>query len=222
MMHRWNQHCAQAKSSKGDRWHFTNAIKKYGKDAFSHEVLAMSWDLEGANETEETMIEQEGTRNLEKGFNISKGGGTNVPNNTTESRDRRSMATKLKWTNPEFRSKVIASLTGRKFCSNHLKKMNDVLRKNAINGIFSGTGKIWSQEEKLKSSIREKEICWKHSIEAKKKISIAVKSRSRKENCKYGHSLNDAIIRRKRRECRTCKKLSDQRYRHRVSRISID
>jgi hypothetical protein len=74
MLHRWNQHCAQAKSSKGGRWHFPNAIRKYGKDAFSHEVLEICHDLEVANLAEECWIEFYDTRNPEKGFNLAKGG----------------------------------------------------------------------------------------------------------------------------------------------------
>ena len=36
---RWNQHCSQAKSSKDGRWHFPNAIRKYGKEAFTMKSL---------------------------------------------------------------------------------------------------------------------------------------------------------------------------------------
>jgi len=74
MMHRWNQHCAQAKSSKGGRWHFPNAIRKYGPQAFSHEVLEVCNDLEVANLAEECWIELFDTRNPGKGFNLAKGG----------------------------------------------------------------------------------------------------------------------------------------------------
>lgn len=95
MMHRWNQHCAQAKRSRGGRWHFPNAIRKYGKDAFSHEVLAMSWTLEGANATEEWLIDFYGTRNPEKGFNLAKGG-QHVPHPIRRN----------PWNRPGFREKI--------------------------------------------------------------------------------------------------------------------
>ena len=52
MMQRWKSHVYAAMNSKDGRWHFPNAIRKYGSKSFSHQVLAMSWDLEGANETE--------------------------------------------------------------------------------------------------------------------------------------------------------------------------
>jgi hypothetical protein len=99
MMHRWNQHCSQAKNLKNERRsHFAHAIRFYGKDAFSHEILAQAWDLEGANETEEALILQEDTRNPLKGFNLAKGGGSK-PNLIKKPMDR-----------PEFRAKALANL----------------------------------------------------------------------------------------------------------------
>lgn len=95
MMHRWNQHCAQAKRSRGGRWHFPNAIRKYGRNAFSHEVLAMSWTLEGANATEEWLIDFYGTRNPERGFNLAKGG-QHIPHPIRRN----------PWNRPGFREKI--------------------------------------------------------------------------------------------------------------------
>lgn len=71
--HRWNQHCSQAKKSAG-RSHFANAILKHGKDAFSHEILATCDSLEAANAAEERLIEELGTRDPARGFNLMKGG----------------------------------------------------------------------------------------------------------------------------------------------------
>lgn len=74
-MHRWNQHCAQAQKSKGSRrWHFPNAIRKYGKDAFSHKVLGVFSKLKLANAAERYWIEYLNTRNPQKGFNLAPGG----------------------------------------------------------------------------------------------------------------------------------------------------
>ena len=74
MEKRWKNHIFAAKNSKNGRWHFPNAIRKYGPEAFSHEVLCQSWTLEFANATEERLITQYDTRNPERGFNLAKGG----------------------------------------------------------------------------------------------------------------------------------------------------
>jgi len=97
MLHRWNQHCAQAKSSKDGRWHFPNAIRKYGKGAFSHEILEVCHDLDVANLAEECWIELLDTRDPLKGFNLAKGGAHGVPSGPR----------KNPWDDPEFRLKAI-------------------------------------------------------------------------------------------------------------------
>jgi len=99
MLQRWNEHVynAQSKRGKGCR-HFWNAIRKYGKDAFLHEILAMSWDLEGANATERIIVEQWDTRNPEFGFNLALGG-SHIPH-----------PVKNPWDCPEFREKGLTNL----------------------------------------------------------------------------------------------------------------
>src|SRR5271155_3226832 len=95
MERRWQKHVyAALRFSKGGRWHFPNAIRKYGKDVFSHEVLAQSWTVEGANVTEEELILQYGTRNPGLGFNLAKGG-AHIPHPIR----------KNPWDNPEYRAK---------------------------------------------------------------------------------------------------------------------
>ena len=92
---RWKNHMSAAKSSKGGRWHFPNAIRKYGKDAFSHEVLEISGTLEEANSAEEKWIAHFDSRNPKKGFNLEKGGG-HTPH-----------PTKNPWDRPEYRAKCL-------------------------------------------------------------------------------------------------------------------
>jgi hypothetical protein len=76
MMHRWNRHVFDA-VKRGLTTHFANAIRKYGKDAFSHEALAQSQTLEGANETEQWLIDHYSARDPRFGFNLTKGGDGN-------------------------------------------------------------------------------------------------------------------------------------------------
>jgi len=104
MMARWNDHVYKSKSAKGGRWHFPNAIRKYGKDAFSHEVLEVCYDLDVANLAEECWIELLDTRNPERGFNLAKGG-KHAPHPIRRN----------PWDDPEYRAK----------CSENSKKLWD-------------------------------------------------------------------------------------------------
>jgi len=87
MERRWAQHIVQSRATKNGRWHFPNAIRKYGKEAFSHEVLEVCHDLEMANLAEERWIELLDTRNPERGFNLAKGG-SHTPHPITNPWDR--------------------------------------------------------------------------------------------------------------------------------------
>lgn len=99
MMARWNQHVNNAakKVGKGCR-HFWNAIRAYGKNAFSHEVLEVCTDLDVANVAEECWIEFYDTTNSAKGFNLMRGGG-HTPH-----------PIKNPWERPEYRARVMAKL----------------------------------------------------------------------------------------------------------------
>jgi len=112
MMHRWNQHCAQSKTSKDGRWHFPNAVRKYGKDAFSHEVLEICHDLDVANLAEECWIELLETRNPEKGFNLAKGGAHGEWSDTKTTREKLSEATKKSMT-PDRRAYLSSIRAGQ-------------------------------------------------------------------------------------------------------------
>lgn len=99
ILQRWNDHCYAAKSSKNGRWHFPNAIRLYGKDAFDHEVLEVCNTLEEANIAEVKWIDFYNTRDPKSGFNLSKGG-DHVPHPIR----------KNPWDDPEFRIKMIAAI----------------------------------------------------------------------------------------------------------------
>lgn len=95
MMQRWNQHVLNANSRpKGRRSHLWGAIRKYGPQAFSHEVLEVCETLESANEAEAKWIDHFDSRNPEKGFNLMKGG-KHIPH-----------PKKNPWDRPEFRRKM--------------------------------------------------------------------------------------------------------------------
>lgn len=99
MLARWNDHIYKAKSSKGGRWHFPNAIRRYGKDAFDHEVLQICSSLEEANAAEQYWIWVYDTRNPLRGFNLAEGG-KHIPHPIR----------KNPWDDPEYRKKASAML----------------------------------------------------------------------------------------------------------------
>lgn len=76
MLKRWNRHVyAALQAKKGKRpSHFCNAIRMYGKEAFSHEVLEVCHSLDVANIAEECWIEFYDTQNSQNGFNLMRGG----------------------------------------------------------------------------------------------------------------------------------------------------
>jgi hypothetical protein len=99
MMFRWNQHLSNAmhKHGKGCA-HFWNAIRKYGKEAFAHEILETCTSLKDANTAEQKWIDFHDTRNPEKGFNLARGG-EHVPHPFNNP-----------WNRPEYRAKQAARI----------------------------------------------------------------------------------------------------------------
>lgn len=115
---RWNRHVYSAKRGKGSPGfsHFANAIRKYGKDAFSHEVLEVCHSLEEANGREQYWIDLYDTRNPLRGFNLAPGGAhvphsTRNPWNRPEYRERVSASIKARWKDPKIRAQNIAAST---------------------------------------------------------------------------------------------------------------
>lgn len=194
MLKRWNQHVSKSKSSKGGRWHFPNAISKYGPEAFEHRVLEVCETLELANERENYWIRFYDTRNPEKGFNLAEGGKHEPhpirknPWNDPEYRAKQSLRSldylhnqatyeKMKATvsTPEFKAKQ--SALSREIHSRpevkaklsaaargHVKTAETRAKMSA-----SMTGRVTSQETRAK--IGAKSACRKHSAESKAKMS---------------------------------------------------
>ena len=115
---RWDQHVCQAKSLKCGRSHLANAVRKYGKNAFSHEILEVCQSLEVANLAEECWIELLETRDPLKGFNLAKGGAHG------EIKFRRNP-----WDDPEFRKKGIAAAKAR--WANPVSRANNLAASKA-------------------------------------------------------------------------------------------
>ena len=113
MMWRWNRHVYAANKQTRGWSHFANAIRLYGKDAFSHEVLESCDSLEEANAAEIKWIEHFRTRDPEYGFNLAKGGAhtphpISNPWDRPEYRTKSCEASRAKWEDPDFRAKLEA------------------------------------------------------------------------------------------------------------------
>ena len=124
-LRRWEDHVRSAKRNQHGWSHFLNAIRKYGPEAFTHEVLEVCETLDQANAAEVKWIEHHKTRESEFGFNISKGGQYCYP-----------------WDRPDYRAKQIAYKTGQVFTPERLLHMSE-----------SHKGKVATEDSKTKVSI---------------------------------------------------------------------
>jgi group I intron endonuclease len=71
--HRWWEHCNSAKN--GSDFFIHQAIRKYGEESFSFQVIAQTKTPEDLKDLEIILIEQHGTHmSLQKGYNKTTGG----------------------------------------------------------------------------------------------------------------------------------------------------
>ncbi len=172
MMKRWNQHLANAKAKQGKGCaHFWAAIRKYGKDAFSHEVLEVCGSLEEANAAEQKWIEHFKTRDPEFGFNLAKGG------------DHTPHPFKNPWDRPEYRARmgpVTEKLIAAGTSPETLAKMTATHRSPEFRAKRSAISKKFQSDPDYR--VRQSVIAQKtHSDpEVKAKLSAAGRGRQAK------------------------------------------
>lgn len=87
MQRRWISHLAEAK--RGARGRFANALRKYGRAAFSHDVLEELDTRREANEAEQWWIAHFGSTDKALGYNIEAGGDAKNQHPETKSKLRR-------------------------------------------------------------------------------------------------------------------------------------
>jgi len=193
---RWREHCIRAES------HFSNAIRKYGEDAFEHYEFAQKYDtIEDANRAEEFAIEFWCTKDPEFGFNIMNGG-FHIPHSVKKNhwddpsyRAAASARSKEINSRPITKMKISAALTGRKMDQGHKDKISvfqkqyneDPVIRNKRSLIsrkawsspgfrekqsLSHMGKVTSPETRRKLS----EVCKSSLPEIRAKISASSKS----------------------------------------------
>jgi len=143
-----------------------HAINKYGKDAFTINVIAQSWSRNNLLELEQIIIKQEGTL-VPKGYNLNSGGmaGTKP---SEETRSLMSKASKGKSKSEEHKKRISKAHIGKKkgpFSEEAKRHMSEALK-----------GKRRSEETKVKISIAQKKRP-PRSEETRAKMSMAKKGK---------------------------------------------
>ena len=134
---RWHKDGSGYKSND----HFTNAIRKYGWDAFTHIIVVSGLTLEEANLAESLFIEYFDTMNPVKGYN-KKGGGSNGFM-SEESKQRISKANKGLKRSDEF-------------CKNLSERMKGHDVSCEVRSILSKKCSGWHHTEERRRKISEK------------------------------------------------------------------
>jgi hypothetical protein len=108
MLERWRGHL-RAATGKRAAGVFAKAIKEYGADAFTHEVIEACATLHQANAAEERWIRELDTRNPARGFNMHSRLRSHVPQTRDAVRARMSAAAKARWADPTRRAAILAA-----------------------------------------------------------------------------------------------------------------
>lgn len=164
---RWHDHCSPSSNCV----YLRNAIEKYGKESFSIEVVASSWDIESLKELEMLIIKQENTL-VPNGYNLINTGCGNGEV-SEETRQKISESHKGKTMSEEARRKLSEALTGKPKSEEHCQSMSRtrIGRPSKMKGKkFSNEarqnmggqnkGKTASEETKQKMSAVRKGVKW--------------------------------------------------------------
>ncbi len=187
---RWKNHCFAAKTSKNGRWHFPNAIRMYGPEAFNHEVLEVCSTLEEANAAEIKWIVHHDTRNPEKGFNLAPGG-NHAPHPVSNSY----------WLQPGFKEAHIAKTTAALNTPQSKAK-----RRAASRALWSDSEYVAKQSEALREARLDPETRQRASAaqrgktlpdEQRAKISASSRSADPDVRAKISEAVNDPAVRSK-------------------------
>lgn len=185
MMQRWNQHLSKAKKMGDKRSHFWAAIRQYGKDAFSHEVLEVCHDLELANAAEQKWIDHFKTRDPAFGFNLTPGGAHTPhpiknPWDRPEFRDIISKRSRDMWQDPEFRARNLPALQAMSADPEMRKRWSESTSRQ-----FSSPESRQKMSETVKALHQVPEIAEKFRSGFRKTDA----ERAAKTHCKHGHEF---------------------------------
>ena len=119
--------CRTHQSLKGGCTAFFSAIKKYGWDSFSHDIIMEGLSFEDANELEAFLIAEAGTI-APGGYNLRSGGDSS--RHSAASRAKIGKANKGHVHSPEARAKMSKSGKGRIFSAEHRARIGMAQRGN--------------------------------------------------------------------------------------------
>jgi group I intron endonuclease len=181
MRARWNQHAASRERTK-----LTQAIRKYGRDAFIMSHIASARSYEDLLETEKMLILQFDSRR--SGLNLTDGGeGFLGARHSAEMRAAWSTQRKALWNDPEYRAKIRAA---------QIAAWRDK-----------------PDEERIKHAERARDLITRRPLPHRPKKQRVWKGKGwnmkSRTHCAAGHSYtedNTAIDKRGARVCLTCKR----------------
>lgn len=137
--------------------HFINAIKKYGWNNFTHEILFEGLSREEALAKEVELIQQYDSSNRDKGYNVSPGGnapGVETAAKIKETRERNGITAKestrmkQRWANPVIRENTLKNMRG--------KKRSDESKERYRQATLRRGSPSTESIEKMKASLRQK------------------------------------------------------------------
>lgn len=149
---RFKEHCAIAENTNRNL-HLYNAMRKYGIDKFTFEILESGIDECNLDDREKYYIDKYDTFN--NGYNYTEGGGgMRGYHHTEETRKKMGVSiSKSMWkiNTPERTAKIIAAQKGRKFTEEHKQHIRESIgdRHGENNSFY---GKKHSDDTKTKIS----------------------------------------------------------------------
>lgn len=166
---RWYQHKNDA-SKDSPPMVITQAIKKYGNENFSFEIIATCKNQDNANDLETILVFQnESHISTGKGYNVSYGG-MNAPKTEAWRQQMRNY-----WADPEYKAKVSSAISKTHMGMGHTeetRKLLSIVRSGAGN---SNWGK--KQSEETISKRVAKNTGKKRTDEQKKRIKDSAVNR---------------------------------------------
>lgn len=135
--------------TKGQKYktsHFYNAIKKYGWDNFTHEILFTELEEQEAKDTEIRLISKYKTKNSEYGYNLTDGG-DGVRGYCASEEHRKKISERQKGKTPWNKGKKY-----NLFANSEIQKIKWQNKDYRQNMVDKNTGKILSEETKDKIS----------------------------------------------------------------------
>lgn len=153
MERRWHEHCQW--TDRGSKFVFHQAIRKYGVEAWTHEILAVVESVEEAKRLEVDLIERHGT--YRNGYNMTVGGDGLRGIVWTDER-RAKLAESLRGVPKpeEMRRKISASLTGEKHYwhgRKHAPETIEKMRTAQLGEKHPGFGKRGAKHHQAKSFV---------------------------------------------------------------------